>query len=85
MNNVTPVYGRPLCYRVKSRKTDDEYFCDLTAHNGNGFCTCDDYACRVVANMKRPHELLSNETLCWHLRQCHLHFMSGVLEEILSQ
>jgi uncharacterized membrane protein len=76
MIGVTPVQGRPLCYLVKSRKGNGEHFVDLTDFQGNGSCTCPDWACRVVANMKRPHELLSNETLCWHLRRAHLENLS---------
>lgn len=85
MSLVTPVHNRTLCYLVKSRKGDAEYFCDLTQFKGNGLCTCGDFSCRVVANMKKPHELLSNETLCWHLRQAHLYNLAVQNECILSQ
>lgn len=85
MISVTPIHGRPLCYLVGSRKGEAQYLCDLTQFNGNGHCTCNDFCCRVVANMKKPHELLTDDTLCFHLRRAHLHLMQGVLEEILAQ
>jgi len=86
MNGVYPVEGRPLVYRVASRTHPKvEYMCDLTALNGNGWCACNDWACRCVANMKKPHELLSNETLCYHLRRAHLYNLQVQLECILAQ
>lgn len=76
MTLVHPVKGRPLCYYVDSRKGGEQHFVDLTEHQGNGVCTCGDFSCRVVANMKKPHDLLSNETLCYHLRKAHLFNLS---------
>lgn len=72
MTGVHPVRGRPLCYLVDSRSGDCQHFVDLTDFQGNGSCTCNDWSCRVVSNMKKPHDLLSNETLCFHLRRAHL-------------
>lgn len=86
MTGVTPIQGRPLVYRVASRSNPKvEYMCDLTMYDGNGWCACNDWACRCVANMKKPHELLSNETLCWHLRRAHLFNLSVRLEVALEQ
>ncbi len=81
---VYPVMGRPLCYLVNSRntrgKTEEglpiQHFVDLTDFGGNGSCTCGDFQCRVVANMKKPHELLTDGTLCHHLRSAHLFNLS---------
>jgi len=93
MTGVYPVQGRPLCYLVDSRnrggRTEEglsiQHLCDLTDFNGNGSCTCGDFQCRVVANMKKPHELLSNETLCWHLRRAHLANLAVQVELSLAQ
>jgi hypothetical protein len=82
MTGVYPVNGRPLCYLVNSRTGDAQYFCDLTHFQGNGSCTCSDWGCRVVANMKKPHELLTDATLCYHLRRAHL-FNLGVQNECI--
>lgn len=71
MMGVYPIKGRPLCYYVDSRSGGEQKLCDLTDFNGNGSCTCGDFSCRVVANMKKPHELLTDATLCAHLRAAH--------------
>ncbi len=81
---VTPVPFRPLCYHVESN-SGQTYLCDLTQFNGNGSCTCSDWGCRCVANMKMPHSLLTDATLCKHLRGAHLYNLSVQLECILSQ
>ncbi len=86
MINVIPVRGRPLCYLVGSRKTPDkEYLVDLTDFGGNGSCVCQDFSCRVVANMKRPHQWLTDATLCDHLRGAHLYNLGVQRELVLSQ
>jgi len=85
VNTVTPVHGRPLAYLVSSRKTPGkQYLCDLTDHDGNGSCVCQDWSCRCVANLKRPHDLLTDATLCHHLRLAHLHNLSVQLDLILE-
>lgn len=76
MSGITPVHGRPLCYYVDSRKGGEQHFVNLTDFDGNGSCTCGDFQCRVVANMKKPHELLTDATLCHHLRKSHLFNLS---------
>lgn len=83
--NVYPVMGRPLVYLVDSRKGDGQYLCDLNELNGNGFCACPDFGCRVVANLKRPHKLLSDATLCEHLRASHLYNLCVQREIVLAQ
>lgn len=85
MNNVTAIQGRPLCFLVGSRKGEGQHLVDLTDFNGNGSCTCGDFSCRVVANMKGPHEYFTDATMCFHIRAAHLEFISGVLEEILAK
>jgi len=85
MTGVYPIANRPLCYIVDSRRGGEQYFCDLTQLQGNGQCTCPDWGCRVVSNLKKPHELLTDATLCFHLRKVHMHLMQGILEEILAQ
>lgn len=85
MNVPTPVYGRPLCYYVPSRQGATDHFVNLTDHQGNGSCTCGDFSCRVVANMKQPHELMTDATLCHHLREAHLFNLSVQLELIAAQ
>lgn len=85
MTGVYPVQGRPLCYHVDSRRGDEQHFVNLTDLNGNGSCTCPDWSCRCVANMKKPHDLLSNETLCFHLRRAHLFNLGVQLECVLAQ
>ncbi len=83
---VTPIHGRPLCYLVSSRtKKDTQYLCDLNDFAGNGSCTCGDFGCRVIANMKRPHQWLTDATLCDHLRGAHLYNLGVQRELVLSQ
>ena len=85
MTHVHPVHGRPMCYHVESRTMSVQYFCDLTDFQGNGSCGCQDWSCRCVANMKAPHELLTDATLCWHLRQAHLYNLAVQLEVVLAR
>lgn len=86
MMTVTPVYGQVLCYHVGSRSRPGEtHFVNLTDFNGNGSCTCGDWSCRCVANMKKPHALLTDATLCDHLRASHLYNLNIQLECLLSQ
>ena len=83
---VSPINGRPLCYLVSSRtKQDTQYLCDLNDFDGNGSCVCGDFSCRVVANMKRPHSLLTDATLCDHLRASHLYNLGVQRELVLAQ
>jgi hypothetical protein len=82
---VYPIQGRPLCYYVDSRSGGEQHFVNLTDHNGNGSCVCGDWSCRCVANMKKPHSLLSNETMCEHIRAAHLYNLAVQNECILSQ
>ena len=85
MTGVEPVYGRPLVYHVASRQRGvHPHLCDLNDFDGQGSCTCSDFCCRCVSNMKRPHEYFTDATMCHHLRKAHAHFMRGVLEEILA-
>lgn len=82
---VTPVHGRPLCYHVSSsQKGEPDKLCDLTQFQGNGFCSCNDWGCRVVSNMKKPHALLTDATLCKHLRAAHLFNLSVQVELALA-
>jgi len=85
MTGVYPIAGRPLCYYVDSRSGGGQHFCDLTQHQGNGHCTCGDWSCRVVSNMKKPHALLTNETLCEHLRRAHIYNLGVQIECALTQ
>jgi hypothetical protein len=84
--HITPVLGRPLSYLVPSRKKlGESYLVDLTDYHGNGSCTCNDFSCRCVANMKKPHQLFTDATMCHHMRLAHVEFMGGVLDEILAK
>jgi hypothetical protein len=86
MNGVTPVPFRPLVYHVASRKAGvAPHLVDLTDFNGNGSCTCGDWSCRCVANMKGAHELFTDATMCHHIRTAHMHFIGCVLDEILEK
>ena len=84
MTGVYPVLGRPLCYLVDGSGVA-QYFVDLTEHGGNGHCVCGDFSCRCVANMKKPHELLTDATMCKHLRRAHLYNLSIQRELITAQ
>lgn len=85
MTGVYPVQGRPLCYHVDSRGAGAQYFVNLTDFNGNGSCTCGDWSCRCVSNMKKPHDLLTDATLCYHLRKAHMFNLGVQLECALAQ
>lgn len=85
MTGIIPVNGRPLVYLVESRKGGGTHLCDLTDFNGNGSCTCGDWSCRCVSNMKGPHELMTDATLCWHLRRAHLANLQVQVELALAQ
>jgi len=83
--HVTPVFGRPLCYHVQSRSKPGEcHFVDITNFDGSGSCTCGDWSCRCVANMKKPFKPLSDAVLCEHLRDAHLYNLSVQIECSLS-
>jgi len=83
---VTPIFGQPLCYHVGSRSNPNQaHFVNLADFNGNGSCGCSDWSCRCVANMKRPHDLLTDATLCAHLRAAHLFNLSVQIECILAK
>ncbi len=86
MTGVTPVYGRPGCYYVDSRTPGTHpHFVNIFDFDGNGSCTCGDWSCRCVANMKGAHELLTDATLCHHLRKAHLYNLGVQRECVLAQ
>jgi hypothetical protein len=82
MTGVYPVAGRPLCYLVDSRKGGGQHFVNLRDCEMNGSCTCGDWSCRCVSNMKGPHELLTDATMCFHIRKAHRYNL-GVQEECI--
>lgn len=85
MTTVHPIQGRPLCYLVDSRSTGGQHLVNLDDCGGNGSCTCGDWSCRCVANMKKPHDLLTDATLCHHLRAAHLYNVNVMRELALAQ
>lgn len=85
MTHVHPVQGRPMCYQVDSRSGGESYFVNLRDCDMNGSCTCQDWSCRCVANMKLPHEPLTDATWCWHLRQAQLYNLRVQDEVVLAQ
>jgi len=74
-----------MCYHVLSRSNGGAHLVDLTDFDGNGSCACNDFCCRCVSNMKGPHKLLTDATLCQHLRDAHLYNLGVQRELILAQ
>lgn len=65
---VTPIQHEPLSYIVKSdRNNDHADLVNLTYHNGNGHCSCPDFAYKKLPNINDGQPLFTTLTVCKHI------------------
>lgn len=59
---VFPLAGEPLGFEVVSKDKDGLSHCvDLSGMDGNGYCTCDDFAARCIPNIKSQKKYLDGQ------------------------
>ena len=72
--------GDRYCYRVESiSRPGQTHLVDLTGNKGAGKCTCLDHACRRQPAIDRGEPILTQATLCRHLRAAYWHFLREVM------
>jgi len=65
---VTPIQNEPLSYIVKSDIGNDHAdLVNLTYHNGNGHCSCPDFAYKKLSAINDGKPLFTTLTVCKHL------------------
>ena len=65
MNHVTPVMGRPLCFRVRSRTNPET---EHTVDWIEGYCTCPQFHKQSKIYLEKHGSPL----VCWHMEQAML-------------
>lgn len=73
---ATPIEGQPLCYQTTS--SDDEHephLQDLKGYEGNGYCTCRDFQCRCIPNIKEQQDKYQGR---FFRRDYFLHFQTVI-------
>jgi len=88
-----PIRGEPLRYYVHSETVGDEtHVVDLTENDGNGNCSCTDFAMRrqpmlrqtgtiVQFERGRDGKIVSNTTECKHISAAKHHLATSVAKE----
>jgi hypothetical protein len=74
------------CYRVPSNTKPGKFYdVDLTANNGGGFCPCRDHQTRRQPAIDRGTPILTQPTICRHLRSAYWQFLREVMPALAAQ
>lgn len=83
--NAIKEVGRFMYAVPSASKPGDWHTVDLTANGGAGCCTCRDHQTRRQPALDRGEPILTQPTLCRHLRRAYWHFLREVMPNLAAQ